>query len=97
MGIGASVFLLAVGAVLAFAVTGSTSGLDVHTVGWVLMACGALGLLFTAMVFDRGRRGVTRAPVVDPYPDPVVEEHVVSDAPVVERRTRYRTTRVTRY
>jgi hypothetical protein len=97
MGIGASVFLLAVGAVLAFAVTGSTSGLDVHVVGWILMACGALGLFLTMMVFDRGRRGVTAAPLADPYPDPVVEEHVVSDAPVVERRTRYRTTRITRY
>jgi hypothetical protein len=101
MGIGASVFLLAVGAVLAFAVTGSASGIDVHVVGWILMACGALGLFFTTMVFDRGRRGLTTARVVDPYPDayaePVVEERVVSDAPVVERRTRYRTTRITRY
>jgi len=105
MGIGASVFLLAVGAVLAFAVTGSTSGIDVHVVGWILMACGALGLFFITMVFDRGRRGLTTARVVDPYPDaypdayaePVVEERVVSDAPVVERRTRYRTTRITRY
>ena len=95
MGIGASVFLLALGAVLAFAVTGSTSGLDVHTVGWILMACGLLGLFFTLYVFDRGRRGLTTTRVVDdPYP--VVEDRVVSDAPVVETR-RVRRTRITRY
>lgn len=98
MGIGASVFLLAVGAILAFAVTGSTNGLDVHVVGWILMACGALGLFLTVMAFDRGRRVLTTGrvldPAIDPYDEPVVES-VVTEAPVVERRVRR--TRVTRW
>ena len=34
MGIGVSIFLIAVGAILAFAVTTEVSGLDISTVGW---------------------------------------------------------------
>ena len=98
MGIGASVFLLAVGAILAFAVTGSANGIDVHVVGWILMACGALGLFFTVAVFDRVRRPMATGrvvdPVVEPYSEPVVER-VVTEAPVVERRVRR--TRITRW
>lgn len=51
MGIGVSVFLLAVGAVLAFAVHATVAGLDIHVVGWILMAAGALGLIMTATIF----------------------------------------------
>jgi hypothetical protein len=47
MGIGISIFLLAVGAVLAFAVDVTTSGIDLNTVGVVLMVVGALGLLLS--------------------------------------------------
>lgn len=49
MGIGVSVFLLAVGAILAFAVDVSVSGLDLETVGVILMIVGALGLLISAL------------------------------------------------
>ena len=60
MGIGVSVFLLAVGAVLAFAVHATVAGLDIHVVGWILMAAGAVGLIMTAAVFaPRTRRIVT--------------------------------------
>jgi hypothetical protein len=45
MGIGVSVFLLAVGAILAFAVTADVSGLSLSTVGVILMIAGAVGLL----------------------------------------------------
>ena len=57
MGIGVSVFLLAVGAVLAFAVHATVAGLDIHVVGWILMAAGAVGLIMTATIFAprRGR------------------------------------------
>ncbi len=50
MGIGVSVFLIAVGAILAFAVTYEVSGLDVQVVGWILMIVGILGLVLS-MVF----------------------------------------------
>lgn len=49
MGIGVSVFLLAVGAILAFAVDVTVSGLDLDTVGVILMIVGALGLLISTL------------------------------------------------
>ncbi len=59
MGIGASVFLLAVGAILAFAVDYTVSGVDINVVGGILMVAGAIGLLLTTLVFGRDRRGDT--------------------------------------
>ncbi len=53
MGIGVSVFLLAVGAILTFAVEASVSGLDIEVVGIILMIAGAIGLLLTMLVFGR--------------------------------------------
>ncbi|HVM06872.1 MAG TPA: DUF6458 family protein [Acidimicrobiales bacterium] len=50
MGIGVSVFLLAIGAILTFAVNASVSGLDLDTVGVILMIAGVIGLL-TSMLF----------------------------------------------
>ena len=50
MGIGVSIFLIAVGAILAFAVTYEVSGLDVQVVGWILLIVGILGLVLS-MVF----------------------------------------------
>ena len=49
MGIGTSLLLIAVGAVLRFAVTVSTSGFNVHTVGVILMIVGVVGLLFSLL------------------------------------------------
>lgn len=50
MGIGISVFLLAVGAILTFAIDVATEGVNLDTVGVILMVVGALGLL-TSMLF----------------------------------------------
>ncbi len=53
MGIGVSVFLLAVGAILAFAVeVRNTSGIDLETVGVILMVVGIIGLVFSAMFWS---------------------------------------------
>ena len=71
MGIGVSVFLLALGAILAFAVNASVSGLDINTIGVILMVCGALGLLLTMLLLGRDRSGVA-----------VTEERVVRDRDV---------------
>ncbi|HVE74705.1 MAG TPA: DUF6458 family protein [Mycobacteriales bacterium] len=57
MGIGVSVFLLALGAILAFAVNYDVNGLDISVIGVILMVCGAIGLLLTMLVF--GRRDTT--------------------------------------
>jgi hypothetical protein len=45
MSLGISLFLLAVGAVLAFAVNYTAQGVDINAVGWILMAVGFLGVM----------------------------------------------------
>jgi hypothetical protein len=67
MGIGVSVFLFAAGAILTFAVSATVSGIDLATVGVILMIAGAIGLIMFMAVF--GRRGGTRATVVEDYGD----------------------------
>jgi hypothetical protein len=75
MGIGVSVFLLAIGAILAFAVDLSVSGLDLAAVGVILMIVGAIGLVTSMLIFGRdsvGRRTVvTDSYVEDDLVDPV--------------------------
>ena len=59
MGIGISIFLIAVGAVMTFALNVTNpSGVNIHTVGVVLMAVGAIGLLASLTIFGGwgGRR-----------------------------------------
>ena len=63
MGIGVSVFLIAAGAILAFAVNATVSGLDIHVVGWILMLVGALGLIVTLVIWAPRRRAHTGAVV----------------------------------
>jgi Domain of unknown function (DUF6458) len=76
MGIGVSLFLFAVGAVLKFAVTGTVSGVSIPTVGVILMIVGVVGLLLSLLLLGlaRNRQGTT-----------VVETQV----PVVRRDTTY--------
>lgn len=47
MGIGTSIFLIAVGAILYFAVNADVSGLEISTVGLILMIVGVIGLLIS--------------------------------------------------
>jgi hypothetical protein len=56
MGIGTSLFLIAVGAILYFAVDASISGLDITTVGIILMVIGVLGLLISLFLISQARR-----------------------------------------
>jgi len=60
MGIGVSLFLLAVGAILTFAVNATVNGVDVSTVGVILMIVGGLGLLLSLLLIatTRSRRAV---------------------------------------
>jgi hypothetical protein len=54
---GIGLALIAVGAILAFAVKGSPSWLDIHTAGWVIMIVGLLGLVLPRRTYDWiGRR-----------------------------------------
>ena len=78
MGIGASVFLIAIGAILAFAVNLSVSGLDLSTIGVILMVVGAIGLVVTMLTFGGGGWGGRRTTVVeDDYVEPVGRRRVV--------------------
>lgn len=55
MGIGVSIFLIAAGAILSFAVEASAEGININTVGIILMIVGAVGLLASMLIFgDRG-------------------------------------------
>ncbi|MHA3703239.1 DUF6458 family protein [Jatrophihabitans sp. YIM 134969] len=56
MRIGASLFLIAVGAILRFAVTDQINGVDLSTVGVILMVVGAVGLLITLVLMSTRRR-----------------------------------------
>ena len=69
MGIGTSLFLIAAGAILRYAVTDSISGVDLTTVGLILMIVGILGLIISLFLLLAPRRSET---VVshDRYGDP---------------------------
>lgn len=73
---GSSIFLIAVGAVLRYAVTASVSGISIQTVGLILIIAGVLGLvlsLFYMFAWGPRRAAVVRDRVVerDPYEDPM--------------------------
>ena len=58
MSIGGSLFLIAVGAILYFAVNVELAGIDLETVGLILLIIGALGLVVTLiLLFRAGRDG----------------------------------------
>lgn len=60
MGIGVGVFLLAVGAILAFAIEFDVAGVSIDVMGWILMIAGALAILLELLVFAPRRRSGRR-------------------------------------
>jgi hypothetical protein len=63
MGIGTSLFLIAVGAILKFAVTAHVQGVSLATVGTILMVVGIVGLLISLFLLVSWRdRGTPAAP-----------------------------------
>jgi len=66
MGIGAGLFLLAVGAILKFAVhVSNTGGFDLNTIGVILMVIGALGIVVSLIFMGTwNRRDLGRDTVV---------------------------------
>jgi Domain of unknown function (DUF6458) len=52
MGIGVSIFLIAVGLILALAVNVTASGVDIVTIGWILVIVGAVGLLLSLIFWS---------------------------------------------
>jgi hypothetical protein len=62
VGIGVSILLIAVGAVLAFAVHVSTSGFNIHTIGWILLIVGAIGVLLSLIFWSSWGAGFGGVP-----------------------------------
>jgi len=67
MGLGVGIFLTAIGAILAFAVNAEVSGVNIHTVGWILMIVGIAGVVLSMIFWSSwgGPGGVRRRTVVD--------------------------------
>src|SRR4051812_46690406 len=86
MGMAVSLFLIAVGAILTWAVTATTNGLDVNTVGVILMIIGLVGFLLSLVFWSSwgGVGGFNR----------VVHREVYADGIAPPVATRRRTTYV---
>ncbi len=67
MGIGVSIFLIAVGLILALAVEATVAGLDIQLIGWILAAVGVVGLIASLAIARRSRPVVARE---ESYPPP---------------------------
>ena len=84
MGIGTSLLLFAVGAILKYAVTADVSGINLDTVGVILMIVGAIGfvlsLFWMTLYADRRRGTVVERDVVD---RPVADRGVVRERDVL--------------
>jgi Domain of unknown function (DUF6458) len=83
VGIGTSIFLIAVGAILTFALDVSLGGVDLDVVGWILMGAGILGLVITTMIWGNRRREVVTT-------EPATEYRRVEERPVDYRPAEYR-------
>jgi lysylphosphatidylglycerol synthetase-like protein (DUF2156 family) len=70
MGLGVGIFLTAVGAILAFAVNTSVSGIEIKTIGWILMVVGIAGIVLSMIFWSSwgGPGGARRRTVVDDGP-----------------------------
>jgi hypothetical protein len=71
MGIGVSLILIAAGAILTWAVNATVSGVDINTIGVILMVVGAIGLVMSLMFWSTwGGVGASRrrTTVVDDGP-----------------------------
>ena len=73
MSIGASIFLLVIGAILTFAVNVTTEGFNINTVGIILMIAGVVGLLLPCC------SGAASPPTAAARPSSYPEERVVEE------------------
>jgi len=66
MGIGVSVFLIAVGAILTFALDVSVSGMNLDVIGIILMIAGVIGIVVDLVIFAPRRRDAVVEPGYGP-------------------------------
>lgn len=69
MGIGAGIFLFAVGAIFTFAMDLHVYGIDFDVVGFILMLAGALGLIVSLVIYAPRRSYRQPGPAYDPRYD----------------------------
>lgn len=84
-GIGAGLFLIALGAILKFAITAEPSWIRLDVVGVVLMLVGAASLLLGLLIYRNRRRGtvITQRRIWDE------EEGLPEDSEIIEERRTY--------
>ncbi len=68
MRLGTAIVLLALGAILTFAIEFEISGVDLRVVGWILMIVGALGIVLELAICGPRRRRVTTTDAYDAPP-----------------------------
>jgi hypothetical protein len=88
MSIGVGSFLMVLGAILAFAVEATTPGINVNTLGIILLLTGLIAVLYSLLFWSNlspwGRRSIVpRRTVVEERPVQVIEERPVE---VIEER-----------
>jgi uncharacterized protein DUF6458 len=74
MTVGGSIFLVAVGAILRYAITDSISGVNLATIGLILMIAGIVGLVIGLFMYASARR--------TPYGGPAERERYVEREPL---------------
>ena len=85
MSLGSGIFLFVVGAILAFAVNVQVSFVDLHLVGYILMAAGVIGIIIgIALITRRSRSTMTTRAAVDPVSGEQVSRRTIDrDDPLV--------------
>ena len=69
MGIGGSILLIVVGAILTFGLDNTDLGpLNLDTIGWILQAAGLVGLVLTLWIWNSRRTRVVAPPPTAPAP-----------------------------
>jgi uncharacterized membrane protein len=83
--IGAGIFLIVVGAILAFAVDFQVSGIDLQLIGIILIAAGVIGVILGLVLMTRRRQAVTtQRSAVDPVSGEAVTRRTSeSDGPLI--------------
>jgi predicted membrane channel-forming protein YqfA (hemolysin III family) len=81
MSIGASIFLLVIGAILTFAVNVDTEGFNLNTVGIILMVAGVVGLLLSLLLWSNISPYRRRSTTAYPEERVVEERRIERDYP----------------
>jgi len=80
MGLGVGIFLIAVGAILAFAVHATSGAVDIHTVGWILMGVGLASVLIARYTPRKRSDG---SPTMNPIIAPMIQNAAFDGARII--------------